>query len=175
MLIAEEKKKTNIAEYVIYMWQVEELIRSSGLDIDKLNENVVSQYQVDDATKIKIRNWYEGLIDLMRVEKIEQHGHFGFLEEIITRLNALHLKMLKDPETSNYQQIYLLAKPNLSTFRKKHNDYTATEIVLCFNALYGLFCLRLQQKEVSNETKDAIATFSKLIAFLTAQYHKEYQ
>ena len=33
MIIASQKKKENIAEYLLYMWQIEDIIRAYGLDI----------------------------------------------------------------------------------------------------------------------------------------------
>ena len=38
MIIAKKLKEQNIAEYLIYMWQVEDLIRANGCDIDRLRE-----------------------------------------------------------------------------------------------------------------------------------------
>lgn len=37
MIIAKKLKEQNIAEYLIYMWQVEDLIRANGCDIDRLH------------------------------------------------------------------------------------------------------------------------------------------
>ena len=36
MFIAQKLKQTNIAEYLIYMWQIEDIIRAAGCDIDLL-------------------------------------------------------------------------------------------------------------------------------------------
>ncbi len=44
MLIAKRLKKENISEYLLYMWQVEDMIRANGLDIEKINSRIVSQY-----------------------------------------------------------------------------------------------------------------------------------
>ena len=38
MKIAQQLKAKNIAEYLIYMWQVEDLIRANGCDIDGVKE-----------------------------------------------------------------------------------------------------------------------------------------
>ncbi|MDE7144362.1 MAG: DUF4924 family protein, partial [Muribaculaceae bacterium] len=35
MIIASEKRKNNIAEYLLYMWQIEDIIRANNLDIDR--------------------------------------------------------------------------------------------------------------------------------------------
>ena len=34
MFVASQKRKENIAEYLLYMWQIEDLIRANNLDID---------------------------------------------------------------------------------------------------------------------------------------------
>ncbi len=43
MYIASHKRKENIAEYLIYMWQIEDIIRANDLDIDKIKNNVIER------------------------------------------------------------------------------------------------------------------------------------
>ena len=66
MLIAREKRKSNVAEYILYMWQVEDMLRAMRMDIQLVNQNVVSQFQVDDDTRKEISDWYDNLIEMMR-------------------------------------------------------------------------------------------------------------
>ncbi|MBP6255797.1 MAG: DUF4924 family protein, partial [Bacteroides sp.] len=40
MKIAQQLKEKNIAEYLIYMWQVEDLLRANGCDIDRIRQNI---------------------------------------------------------------------------------------------------------------------------------------
>ena len=74
MLIAQEKRKTNIAEYVLYMWQVEDVIRAYKFNIDLIDKNRVSQYNKPDSIKKEIRNWYANLILMMHEEYIKEKG-----------------------------------------------------------------------------------------------------
>ena len=71
MYIASQKHKENIAEYLLYMWQIEDVIRANGLDIDKIKTNVIDRFQLDDAQKKEMTEWYESLIDMMRRESVE--------------------------------------------------------------------------------------------------------
>lgn len=41
MKIAQQLKEKNIAEYLIYMWQVEDLLRANGCDIDRIRQNII--------------------------------------------------------------------------------------------------------------------------------------
>ena len=44
MYIASQKHKENIAEYLLYMWQIEDIIRANGLDIEKIEKNVIDKF-----------------------------------------------------------------------------------------------------------------------------------
>ena len=43
MIIAQKKRKENIVEYMLYMWQVENLIRANNLDMDKIEQTIISK------------------------------------------------------------------------------------------------------------------------------------
>lgn len=75
MIIAQAKRKENIAEYLLYMWQVEDTIRAYHFDIDEIDKNIISRFQVDDETKAKIKDWYENLIKMMELEHVKEKGH----------------------------------------------------------------------------------------------------
>ena len=44
MITASQKKKENIAEYLLYMWHIEDLIRANSLDIDLIRKNIIDKY-----------------------------------------------------------------------------------------------------------------------------------
>ena len=64
MKIAQALKERNIAEYLLYMWQVEDLIRAYGCDIDKLKVNVIARFPEEERPALE--EWYENLCDVMR-------------------------------------------------------------------------------------------------------------
>jgi len=37
MFITQQKKKENIAKYILYMWQIEDVIRAYNFDIESIN------------------------------------------------------------------------------------------------------------------------------------------
>ena len=95
MIIASQKRKENIAEYLLYMWQIEDIIRAYKLDIDTIDEQIVSKYNVPDDKKKEIREWYESLIDMMRREGVVESGHLQLNKNVIIDLTDLHLALLK--------------------------------------------------------------------------------
>ncbi len=149
MIIAQEKRKTNIAEFILYMWQVEDLIRASGFELDRIDEIVISKFDLEPEKKEEIRTWYSNLITLMAEERIAEKGHMSFLMNLIRELNDLHLRLLQSADEIKYQEIYKAANQNISSFKERSPDIFSSEIETCLTGLYGFLMLRLQKTEIS--------------------------
>lgn len=171
MIIASQKHKENIAEYLLYMWQIEDIIRANGLDIDKIKANVIDRFELTDAQRKEMVEWYESLIDMMRREGVEKSGHLQLNKNVIIQLTDLHLALLKDPRFPEYTAEFYKTLPYIVELRAKAGDAPAGEIETCFNALYGMLMLRLQSKEITPETRDAVAQISKFLAILARDYN----
>lgn len=171
MYIASQKHKENIAEYLLYMWQIEDIIRANGLDIEKIEKNVIARFQLEPAQKKEMIEWYESLIDMMRREGVEKSGHLQLNKNVIIQLTDLHLALLKDPRFPEYTAEFYKTLPYIVELRAKSGENPTGEIETCFNALYGMLMLRLQSKEVTQETRQAITQITRFIALLTKDYH----
>lgn len=171
MYIASQKRKENIAEYILYMWQVEDLIRANGLDIDRIDANVISRFSLTEAQHREMREWYESLIDMMRREGVEHKGHLQMNRNILGQLVALHQALLRDPEFQDYTAEFYRTLPYIVELRAKAGEDRAGEIETCFNALYGMLMMRLGKKQITPETEQAIAQISRFIATLSRDFH----
>ena len=172
MYIASSKRKENIAEYLLYMWQIEDIIRANNLDLEKIKATVVdSQTQLDENQKRQLTEWYESLIDMMRREDVSKSGHIQLNKNILSQLVELHSALLKDPRFPEYTKKFYEALPYIVELRGKAGEDRKGEIETCFNALYGMLMLRLQKREVSAETMDAISKISSFIALLSHYFH----
>ncbi len=170
MIIAQQKKKDNIAEYILYMWQIEDLIRAYNLDIQEIDTNVVQRFEQPENIKAEIRNWYEGLIDLLKEEEKTESGHLQFVLNVINDMYDVHLYLLKSPDHLDYIDAYNKAKVGIAELMSKSEGTAGNEIEACFNGLYGLLMLRLQAKAISPETISALSAVSQLIALLAKKY-----
>ncbi|MEE9460626.1 MAG: DUF4924 family protein [Bacteroidales bacterium] len=172
MIIAQEKRKTNIAEFILYMWQVEDLIRSSKFNFPHIDKIVISKFSLPDETLNEIRTWYTNLITLMIDENIQERGHMSFLTNLIRELNDLHLRLLHSADEKKYQQIYQKASENIKSLKQKSPETYSSEIEVCLTGLYGYLMLRLQQSDISAETKAAMTSFSNLLAALSNRFRE---
>ncbi len=82
----------------------------------------------------------------------------------------LHLALLKDPRFAEYTAEFYRTLPYIVELRAKSGDERPGEIETCFNALYGMLMLRLQHKEITDATREAITQISKFIALLAHNF-----
>ena len=111
MYIASQKRKENIAEYLLYMWQIEDIIRANGLDLDKITVNIIDRYGLDDTQKKEMSEWYESLIDMMRRENVQKSGHLQLNKNIIIQLDDLHHALLKTQSLQNTRRNFIRRYP----------------------------------------------------------------
>jgi hypothetical protein len=172
MIIADIKRKENIVEYIIYIKQIQDIIRANNFDIDKIEDHIISKYQVPEKVKINIREWYANLIISMKQEKLDVEEDLKFIRDLLDKLNNLNKELLADNDELKHADLYLWAKLNIDEYKKISKSSSENEIEICVNALYSLLLLRLQKKDISMETIEAMQTFSNLLAHLALKFRE---
>lgn len=173
MIVARQKRKENICEYLLYMWQVEDLIRANHLNMDEIRRNVLSRYQQPESVMREIEQWYEELIEMMRSEGVAEKGHIQLNKNVIIALTDLHLRLLKSPKEMIYGAAYYKTLPYIVQLRSKSGGEEVPELETCFTAVYGYLVLRMQGKEISPETLEGIRQISSFLALLAAKYKED--
>lgn len=172
MYIAQELRKKNIAEYLLYMWQIEDLIRAYGCSLARINKEYVSKFEYTDDQKEEMIDWYGNLIRMMNLEGKRESGHLQINAIIIQELNELHNNLLQSTKFPFYNAEYYKVLPFIVELRNK-GDKDINEIETCMNALYGTMMLRLQNKTISPDTEHAIKEISTFIGMLNDYYIKD--
>lgn len=171
MFIAEQKKRDNIAEYLLYMWQLEDILRAYELDIDKVEKGLIDTTNHSDEKKAEARQWYINLIQQMRLEEVEEKGHLNSNKELLNQLSAFHKDLLKNANETKYVETYYKILPYIQELRAKLQNQAMDEIEICFTALYGYLLLKLQKREISPDTATAVFQISHLMRSLSEKYH----
>ena len=65
MFISQQLRKENIAEYLLYMWQVEDIIRAYGCSLTALRREYIARFDYDDDKKEELIDWYGNLIRMV--------------------------------------------------------------------------------------------------------------
>ncbi len=171
MKIASYLKQTNIVEYLLYMWQVEDILRAMKFDMEVITSAVINQLPVENETEYaSIVEWYENIIEMMRRENIMEKGHLQINDNIVADLEDFHYLIYASERVPAYNAKYIHVLPIIDQFRKR-SDAGMTDIELCLTFQYGILMLKLQKKEISEETLKSQEEISKYLVLLTKNYH----
>ncbi|MBR4572880.1 MAG: DUF4924 family protein, partial [Prevotella sp.] len=61
MFISQQLRKTNIAEYLLYMWQTEDIIRAYGFDLSRIKREYISRFDLSEEQRDEMTDWYGNL------------------------------------------------------------------------------------------------------------------
>ncbi len=170
MIIAEQKRNENIAEYLLYMYQVEDMIRANKLDLDSIEATLISKFEVPYEVKRDMREWYKNLIAMMHDEQKENSGHLNILETTAEQLSEMHHELLNQGIDNNYKETYNKAKSHIEALRMRSGHSKDSDIQVALNGLYGLLILKLKKTLITEETTKAFDAIRELVAELSSRY-----
>lgn len=173
MFISQQLRKSNIAEYLLYMWQVEDIIRAYGCSLARIRREYIDKFNYTDEQKEEMTDWYGNLVRMMNSEGCRENGHLQINKIVIQQLAELSAQLLSNAKFPFYNTEYYKVLPFIVELRKRGADKNEDEIETCFNALYGVMMLKLQQKPVSPDTEHAIKEITTFIGMLSDYYHKD--
>lgn len=143
-------KKDNIAEYILYLWQMEDYLRAfpeqagATKELSELNE-------------------------MMHREGIVEGGHLQLAQNALDELENLHAELLN--EDAMYRAAVIRLTPQLNLLKAKTDRPTMSDIEACLVLLYQIMLLRLQKKEISPETSSVQQQATQVLQFLSRTYY----
>jgi phosphoglycerate-specific signal transduction histidine kinase len=170
MLIARQKQNENIAEYVLYMYQIEDLIRAYDFQLDAIIDNYVRPQLPDNSFIEQYRDWYRDLISQMKSQRIEKQGHLHNTQDVLVELSYLHNTLINLTNDHKYKTLVETATPFIDEFKDRSNLKDKNHIEILFHALYMKLLMRLQGKDISAETEEAFDSMRILLAYLARAY-----
>ena len=172
MLIALQKRKENIAEYILYLWQIEDLLRALQFSPEAIYSTLVARVEgADEQQKENIFNWYMQIVELLRKEGKEEKGHLEHTLHLIADLHNLHLQLMKLPVGDHYRATYSRMAAEIPQLRTILDDSDISDTELAFRALYAAMLYRIKgggEKAI----EDTLAVISPTIGELAAIYGK---
>jgi hypothetical protein len=172
MFIAQELRKKSIAEYLLYMWQTEDLIRAYGCSLSRIRHEYINKFDYTKEQKEELADWYGNLVRMMNQEGKRENGHLQINEIIVQDMMDLHAHLLQSSKFPFYNAEYFKVLPFIVELRNK-GDKKNNEIKTCLDALYGIMILRLKKKEITPETTHAVQEITTFIGMLSDYYIKD--
>ena len=173
MFIAQELRKSNIAEYLLYMWQVENIIRAFDCSLSRIRKEYIEHFEYDDEQKEELTDWYGNLIRMMNQEGCREQGHLQINKVVMQQLQELHAQLLSSTKFPFYNAEYYKVLPYIVELRNRGANKGENEVETCFNSLYGVMMLRLQKKEITTNTEHAIKEITTFDGMLSEYYKKD--
>ena len=173
MDIAQAKRKENIAEYILYLWQLEDLLRAMQFSPEAIYSQLVAPRKIDESIKHEFLICNMDIVNLLRKEGKEESGHLEHTLHLIGDMHNLHLQLMQHPIGAHYRKTFAALEPQLPMLRGlvKKEDICDTE--LCFRALYAVMLYRIKGETKHAEAiKDTMELVSPVIAELAAMYGK---
>lgn len=172
MDIAKAKRRENIAEYILYLWQLEDLLRALQFSPEAVYSQLIVPRDLSEPQQRLYLEWYMDIADLLRQEGKEQQGHLDHTLHLIADLHNLHLQLLKLPVGAHYRERYARLEPELPGLRAVLGREEMNDTELCFRALYAAMLYRIRGEGGGQAVADTVAYISPVIAELAAMYGK---
>ena len=148
--MVKKNKKDNIAEYILYLWQIEDNLRAFPQQADATPE-------LQEFNQMMHR---EGIID---------GGHLQLAKNALNELEELHTRFLN--EDAMYRAAIIRLQPSLNLLKAKTDRPTMSDIEACLTLLYQIMLLHLQKKEISAQTASVQQQATGLLQFLSRAYY----
>ena len=192
MFVAKELRKKSIAEYLLYMWQIENIIRVYDCSLSRISREYIDKFGYTDEQKEEEEDWFGDLVRMMNQEGCRTNGHLQINKILMQDLTELHAQLLASSKFPFYSAEYYrvlpfiverrgktkqvadrMARKNEEHLKEIAANLSHSEIETCFDLLYGVMMLRLQKKEISQETNAAVKEITTFIGMLSDYYQKD--
>ena len=147
-----KNKKENIAEYILYLWQLEDYLRAFP---EQAEGN-------DELTDI---------LRMMHTDDVMDGGHIQLAQIALKELEMLSDDILNQEAT--YRAAMIRVTPALNMLKARTDRPTMSNVEACLVLLYQIMMLRLQQRPISAETEDVQQQATGILQYLSKTYYKQ--
>lgn len=172
MIIAKQKRKQNIAEYILYIWQLEDIIRTYKLDIHTIEKEIIQKYKLPSDAEHEVKQWYIDFIEAMKAEQVTEKGHVPHIKNLLKELDDFSTRLLIEKEGAAYKEQYSKTFPAIQELIQKSGKKEISPIEAALNGMYGLLLLKLAKKDITAETQKSFSQISRLLALLSDSFKK---
>jgi len=159
MILADSKKKAHIVEYILFLWQIEDLIRAAQFNPEVLERWAEDTANSEGSDPEREKEWIIGLATDMRSQGKIESGHIASVSETMVELAHLHEILLGPLNDKRYSESFETAVPLLKEISAKQPGPEGHPVEQLLVALYGFLILRLQKQSISAETESGFVAF----------------
>ena len=144
-----KSKQDNIAEYILYLWQMEDYLRAFP---EHANAN-------EDLCELN---------EMMHREGIMEQGHLQIAQTALQQMEELHLHLLDTDAAYRAAAISML--PSLAQLKSKTDRPAMSDVEACLVLLYQIMLLHLQHRAISSETEHVQRQATRMLQHISRLY-----
>lgn len=171
MELARKLKQNSLFEYLLLMYQVEDIIRACNFDKSIITKVAEQRFGSELGDRDEGIAWFLAMSEMMQEEKIEQKYHLQHVVNLTNDLFQLHLRLVNAPSEEEYHELYVKVGAFVEELRQKGNS-EENVVSIFLTAIYGVWLLDLKNVSVSNETRQAVEDITNLLALLSKYYRQ---
>ena len=171
MDIARQKRDENIAEYILYIWQLEDLLRALKFDPRAVRDTLVTPRDASEEWSRQALEWYMEIAELLTKEGKTEGGHLDHTLHLVGEINDLHMMLMEQPAGRKYRDLFERLAPALPALRSTLGRDDVSDIELAFRALYAAMLYKMKGDHTEAAT-EVVALVSPVVAALADMYHK---
>ena len=119
MTVAAQKKRSHIVDYLLFTWQMEDLVRAAQFQPRLLEEWAENQANSEGTDPVEESKWLLALAEDMRRSGAEEKGHAGSVKDAMAELAHLHELLLGTLNDARYREAFNEAEPYLKDLGEK--------------------------------------------------------
>lgn len=147
-----KNKRENIAEYILYLWQLEDYLRAFP-EMAEGNEELTD------------------ILRMMHADDVMDGGHIQLAQIALKELEMLSDDILNQEAT--FRAAMIRITPSLNLLKACTDRPTMSNIEACLVLLYQIMMLRLQQRPISAETQEVQQQATGILQYLSKTYYKQ--
>ncbi|HAA12795.1 MAG TPA: hypothetical protein DCE41_14335 [Cytophagales bacterium] len=173
MASLEDKRVQNISEYIIQVYQAEDLIRQHKFNLDALFAEHIDALGGSEEEKSQNRAWYTKVAHALEEEGSQEKGHLGRLDEYIKELNEIHFHLLRSDRV--YRGHFDQAKLHINRHMQAHGGELSNPIQICLNGIFLFKSKRAKQEALTESDREGMHAFVELCSYLSYRYRSRHE
>ena len=169
MDFARQLKQKSLFEYLLLMYQVEDVIRACNFDRSIISKVAIDRFGSLMGDQTEGVAWFLAMAEFMESENILQTGHLQHVKNLVNDLYQTHIRLVQSPKELEYQGVYYETESVLVELRRRSGENNNV-VELSLLGIYGVWLLGLKGAAISNETRQATEVLTRFLALLSNIY-----
>jgi hypothetical protein len=140
-------------------------LRKHDFNLNKISREHINHHTDNTNIREELKKWFGELKEKMKSEGVMDTGHINETREIIGRLSALNVELIRSDQ--NYRKIYDQAKLLIIKEMSNMNGTASDPIQVCLNTVYTFKMDQNNGQGLDEDKSNTLTAFSEVLGYLS--------